>query len=207
MTPPLKNNPAWTLPMKYLGVISAHGDAYVFGYAIDMEAQNPLPVYLNLAGPATAIEAAWARLDLGKELNLIPENGGTVHFQAPDKGLYRRFQTRLGASDTDHCILLHRDAVEPVYAEHSKTYLLVTGDGQFTDLVGMHVQRLVQVAVFKDWHPFLSEQARRDPDLAYTLWNEGGQTIWALVLDRNAWTRTIQHGLEAGRITLPETNA
>lgn len=62
--------------------------------------------------------------------------------------------------------------------------------------------------MFKDWYPFLSEHALHNPDLAYALWNsEGGQTIWALMLDREAWTRAIQHGLEAGQIALPETDA
>lgn len=45
---PAADGSGWTLPMKYLGVASAHGDAFVFGYALDTGDKKPLPVYLNL---------------------------------------------------------------------------------------------------------------------------------------------------------------
>jgi len=51
------------IPQQYVGRMNVVGDCFVFGAAL----HDNRPVYLDIAGPATSVEAVWARLAQGKE--------------------------------------------------------------------------------------------------------------------------------------------
>ena len=59
--------------------------AYCFGAAVhlDPETHKAVPVYLDIAGPATSVEVAWARLVQGKELTIVPDNAPAIYLQPP----------------------------------------------------------------------------------------------------------------------------
>ena len=53
---------AQLIPQSYCGHMNVVGDCSVFGAAL----YDNQPVYLDIAGPATSVEAVWAKLAQGK---------------------------------------------------------------------------------------------------------------------------------------------
>src|SRR5438874_8775250 len=98
----------------YVGQVSVVGTAYCFGAAVhfDLESRKAIPVYLDIAGPATSVEAAWARLAQGKELTIVPDNGSAIYLQPPQGGTLKRYQRRFPELAIDQLILVHTDAVD-----------------------------------------------------------------------------------------------
>ena len=67
------------------------GDCFVFGAAL----HDNHPVYLDIAGPATSVEAVWAKLAQGKEARIVPDTGSSIVLQPPEPGLFARFQRKM----------------------------------------------------------------------------------------------------------------
>jgi len=186
------------IPQQYVGRMNVVGDCFVFGAAL----HDNRPVYLDIAGPATSVEAVWARLAQGKEARIVPDTGPSIVLQPPEPGLFARFQRKIDGLGIDHLLLVHKAITEPLYSELSETFLFFTGKDQATAILGNHISRLVKVAVFPAWFPYLDQQGRQDR-LVERCTCYGGVQVWAITLDRDAWTRAIQDGLASGDIALP----
>jgi len=186
------------IPQQYGGRMNVVGDCFVFGAAL----HDNRPVYLDIAGPATSVEAVWAKLAQGKEARIVPDTGSSIVLQPPEPGLFARFQRKLDGLAIDHLLLVHKAITEPVYNELTITYMLFTAKDQATAILGHHVSRLVKVAVFPNWYAFLVQQGRQE-NLVQRCTCYGGVQVWAVTLDSERWSRVIQNGLAAGFITLP----
>ena len=186
------------IPQQYTGRMNVVGDCFVFGAAL----HDNQPVYLDIAGPATSVEAVWSRLAQGKEARIVPDKGASIVLQPPESGLYTRYQRKLEGLAIDHLLLVHKAITEPVYAELSTTYLLFTGKDQATAMLGEHVARLVKVAVFPAWFAYLVQRGRQER-LVQRCTCYGGVDMHSITLDIDAWTRIIQAGLASGSICLP----
>jgi hypothetical protein len=186
------------IPQQYCGRMNVVGDCFVFGAAL----HDNRPVYLDIAGPATSVESVWARLAQGKEARIVPDTGSSIVLQPPEPGLFARFQRKIDGLAIDHLLLVHKAITEPVYAELSETFIFFTGKDQATAILGNHISRLVKVAVFPEWYAFLAQQGDREY-LVERCTCYGGVQVWAITLDRDAWTRVIRDGLASGVITLP----
>jgi hypothetical protein len=188
------------IPQNPVGLANVTGECHCFGLSVVGEAT---PVYIDLAGPATAVEAAWARLAQGKELAIVRYGGQrSLYVQPSREGTLARFQRRIPELRVDHLVLVSRALTQPVYHERSETYVIRVTDKQARAKIGAHVSALVRVAVFEQWHAYL-EQRGRDDGLIQPCECYGGIDMHALDLDRDAWTRIICAGLEAGEISLP----
>ena len=185
------------IPQAYVGRMNVVGDCFVFGAAL----HDNRPVYLDIAGPATSVEAVWARLAQGKEARIVPDTGSSIVLQPPEPGLFARFQRKIDGLGLDHLLLVHKAITEPTYAEISTTYMFFTGKDQATAILGDHISKLVKVAVFKEWHPFLVQQGRQE-QLVQRCTCYGGAVVHSVTLDAAAWTRIIQGGLSSGVIAL-----
>ena len=186
------------IPRAYVGRVNVVGDCYVFGAAL----HGVAPVYLDVAGPATSVEAVWAKLSQGKEARIVPDTGLSIVLQPPKPGLFARFQRKIEGLGIDHLLLVHKAIAEPHYAELTTTYILHTNTERTAAILGQHVTRLVKVAVFPAWHTYLLAQGRAErlvqPCIGY-----GGVQAESVTLDADAWTRLIQTGLAAGDLQLP----
>jgi hypothetical protein len=186
------------IPQQYVGRMNVVGDCFVFGAAL----HDNQPVYLDIAGPATSVEAVWAKLAQGKEARIVPDEGASIVLQPPEAGLFARFQRKLDGLAIDHVLLVHKAITEPVYSELTTTYLMFTSKDQATAILGDHIAKLVKVAVFPNWHPYLVQQGRQER-LVQRCTCYGGATVHSITLDVDAWTRIVQAGLASGTITLP----
>lgn len=186
------------IPQQYVGRMNVVGDCFVFGAAL----HDNQPVYLDIAGPATSVEAVWAKLAQGKEARIVPDTGSSIVLQPPEPGLYTRFQRKLDGLAIDHLLLVHKAITEPVYAELSTTFMFFVDKDQATTILGDHISKLVKVAVFPAWHAYLVQQGRQER-LVQRCTCYGGVTLHAVTLDAEAWTRIIQGGLASGTISLP----
>ncbi len=182
----------------YVGRMNVVGDCFVFGAAL----HDNQPVYLDIAGPATSVEAVWAKLAQGKQACIVPDKGASIVLQPPEPGLFTRFQRKIDGLGIDHLRLVHKAITAPVYSELTTTYLLFTGKDQATAILGDHISKLVKVAVFPDWHPYLVQQGRQER-LVQRCTCYGGATVHSVTLDVDAWTRIIQNGLASGMLLLP----
>ena len=103
------------IPQSYVGWMNVVGDCFVFGAAL----HDNHPVYLDIAGPATSVEAVWAKLAQGKEARIVPDTGSSIVLQPPEPGLFARFQRKIDGLGIDHLLLVHKAITEPVYTELS----------------------------------------------------------------------------------------
>ncbi len=192
--------PTYRIPQSTVGLVNVVGECVCLGLAIDSDV---VPVYVDLAGAATSVEAAWAKLAQGKELAIVRYGGKrSLYLQPAKEGTFARFQRRLPGLRIDHLILVHRAMTQPIYHEKSTTYMLRVSDEQARAKLGAHIAALVHVAVFDAWHAYL-EQRGNEEGLLRPCQCYGGVEAIAVELDRDAWTRVISSGLERGEIALP----
>jgi hypothetical protein len=186
------------IPQNYCGRMNVVGDCFVFGAAL----HDNQPVYLDIAGPATSVEAVWAKLAQGKEARIVPDEGASIVLQPPESGLYTRYQRKLEGLAIDHLLLIHKAITEPVYAELTETFMFFTDKEQATAILGDHISKLIKVAVFPEWYAFMVQQGRQER-LVQRCTSYGGAQVWAITLDASRWTHVIQNGLFSGVIVLP----
>ncbi|CAG1007717.1 hypothetical protein ANRL4_03787 [Anaerolineae bacterium] len=195
-----------SLPLRYLGHVSVVGDCFCFGLAVEYtpETYRAYPVYLNLCGAATSVEAAWAKLAQGKELGVIPLERGasTITLHPPEKGLYQRLQRKLDGLGMDNLILLHRQLAQPVFTDAEVIFLLAPDETLACVRLVDQVRQMVKVAVFPAWGTYLRQQGYcaglLTPRQAYE-----GLPFWTVKVDPVGWTQTIAEGLRKGAISLP----
>ena len=212
-----KNLPQPMIEQTYVGQISVVGECFCFGAALEggVPAQSgggQQLTYLDLAGPATSVEAVWAKLAQSKECYVIPpERDAEKIALRSAEGKLKRFQRKVEGIGIYHLVLLHQDMLEPIYAEMTTTYIFLTDKakapagfarGQATAKLGAHVQELVDIAVFPAWFPYLVQQGRVER-LLTPLTCYGGVKLWKLTLDKSAWERVICRGLQQRTIRLP----
>jgi len=194
------------LPLKHIGNVNIVGDCFCFGLAVEYvpETYRAYPVYLNLAGAATSVEGAWARLAQGKETTVVPleQNTSTIYLNPPDKGLYVRVQRKIEGLGMDSLILLHRQLAEPSFTDADRAFLLALNYEQACLRLADYVSKTVKIAVFPTWGSYLRQQGytRRlvTPRTSYE-----GVDFWTVKLDPAGWTALICDGLKSGQITLP----
>ncbi len=187
-----------TIQQPYVGLVTVVGECFCYGAALDGEQL----VYLDVAGPATSVEAAWAKIVGGKGAAIVPpqHRAQKIPLQTQE-GKLKRIQRKVEGLGVHHMLLLHTDLLEPTYAELSTTYLVMADKAQATAKLGAHVQKLVNIAVFSTWHPYLVQQGRLHRLLTQCTCY-GGVDVWRVSLDQSAWERLIRRGLERRDIQL-----
>jgi hypothetical protein len=199
------------IPQSYIGRVNVVGDCYCFGVVVDRRppTYKNIPIYISVAGPATSVEALWAKLSQGKETAVVPEDRSlaSIYLEPNKGGLYARYQKKIDWLGIDHLILLHEDLAEPKYpvAGEAKdvglTYILAVSEEQHHAKLGEHVRKTVKVDVFETWFDYLYLEGRsrglvRDC-VGY------GLDACSVRLDASKWTETITTGLTAKRIQFP----
>lgn len=184
----------------YIGQIAVVGECFCYGCALD----GGQLVYLDIAGSATSVEAVWAKLVQAKECYIIPpqRDADKIVLRSAE-GKLKRFERKVEGIGIYHLLLVHRDIIEPTYAELSTTYLFLTADkDQTTAKLGAHIQELVDIAVFPQWFNFLVQQGRVE-GLLKPLTCYGGVQLWKVSLDKSPWERLICRGLCQANIHFP----
>ncbi len=208
--PPIQVMPTlhdpWTQPgsmtpiaQSYVGSITANGEAFVFGVALD---RHQL-VYLDYAGPVETVKTIRSQLvSQGRACYLNPPQGDTIMLW-PDGKQSLDVQHKKIAYGLVHCILTHRSMRQPVYDELSSTYLIFADKTQATARLGMHIHHLLQIPVRRPWYPYLVQQGRFE-GLITPCESYGGIQLYRITLDRQRWTTVIQRGLQRGTLVLVE---
>jgi len=195
-----------TLPLKYIGHISVVGDCFCFGLAVEYTPQTyrSYPIYLNIAGAATSVEAVWARLVQGKELTVTPleRNTSSIVLHSPEKGLYTRMQRKIEWLGMDNLILLHRQLAQPEFIDQSFAYVIALDSAQASLRLVDYISKLVKIAVFPQWGEYLRKRGYRENLLTPHTSFEGVE-FWTIHLDAVGWTSLICNGLRRNDIQLP----
>lgn len=197
-----------TLPLKHIGNVNIVGDCFCFGLAVEYtpETHRADPVYLNIAGAATSVEGAWARLVQGKEITVVPmeRDSSAIYLNPPDKGLYVRLQRKIDGLGMDSLILLHRQLAEPSFSETDLAFLIALDYEQACTRLADYVSKTVKVAVFPAWGGYLRQQGYMN-GLVLPRTSYEGVEFWTVKLNAPDWTALICEGLRKGAIALPGT--
>ncbi len=194
-----KSVPKNQIAQSYVGQITVVGECFCYGCAVDGQQL----VYLDVAGPATSVEAVWAKLAQAKECYLLPPDHAAQKITLrTNEGLLKRIQRKIEGIGIHHLLLLHQDLLTPTYAELSTTYLFLADKTQTTAKLGSHIQQLVDIAVFPAWYAYLVQQGRLE-GLITPLTCYGGVNLWKLSLDKTCWQRLICRGVSQRSLILP----
>jgi hypothetical protein len=195
------------IPQQFIGRVNVVGDCYCMGVVVERRppTYKNIPIYLSLVGPATSVEAAWAKLSQGKETSVVPETGNAIYLEPNKAGLFQRYQKKLDALGVDHLVLVHEHMAEPLYPlpgdkEPFTTYMLCVSEEQKLAKLGEHVRKTVKIAVFDAWFPYLLVEGRRMGLLSAC--NGYGVEALAITLDAQRWTTIITGGLKDKKISL-----
>lgn len=195
-----------SLPLRYIGHVSVVGVCFCFGLAVEYTADThrAYPVYLNLCGAATSVEAAWAKLAQGKELGVTPleRDATTIYLHPPDKGLYTRIQRKIDGLGMDNLILLHRQLAQPTFTDAELAFLVAPDEALACVRLVDYVRQMVKIAVFPAWGEYLHQQGY-GVGLLTPRQSHEGLMFWTIQVDAAAWTAVIREGLRKGAITLP----
>jgi hypothetical protein len=201
-----------TIPQVYVGRVNVVGDCYCLGVVVDRRPPTfkNIPIYISVAGPATSVEALWAKISQGKEATIVPDDTAksAIYLEPNKAGLYTRYQKKIEALGIDHLLLVHEAMVEPTYPsagtdnEPATTYVLCVSEEQRHAKLGEHVRKTVKVAVFDDWLDYLYSEGRSRGLIR----DCAGQGIeaFAIKLDPLKWTEVITSGLASATLHLPE---
>jgi hypothetical protein len=195
-----------TLPLKHIGNVNIVGDCFCFGLAVEYtpDTHRVYPVYLNIAGAATSVEGAWARLVQGKEITVVPmeRDSSAIYLNPPDKGLYVRLQRKIDGLGMDSLILLHRQLAEPTFSEADLAFLMALDYEQACVRLADYVSKTVKVAVFPTWGGYLRQQGYMN-GLVLPRTSYEGVDFWTVKLNAPDWTALICEGLRKGALRLP----
>lgn len=195
-----------TLPLKHIGNVSILGDCFCFGLAVEYtpDTRRAYPIYLNIAGAATSVEGAWARLVQGKEITVVSmeRDSSTIYLNPPDKGLYVRLQRKIDGLGMDSLILLHRQLAEPTFTDADLAFLIALDYEQACLRLADYVSKTVKVAVFPAWGGYLRQQGYMN-GLVLPRTSYEGIDFWTVKLNPSDWTALICHGLRKGALRLP----
>jgi hypothetical protein len=194
------------LQMQHIGSMSQVGEVLVWGLAQhQINEHRADTIYLNFAGPATSVEAIWAKL-IERRTTAITDLNGKHHFirhggipgQSENDVPYLRFQRRIEGLSIDHMILIDRRFSEVNYDVERSSAFVFEADN-IAALVGHHVRQLVNVAVFDAWFPALLEIGRRER-LVTPLTNFS-HPVYHISLDRTRWELQISLGVEKSELS------
>lgn len=195
-----------TLPLKHIGNVNIVGDCFCFGLAVEYtpETHRAYPVYLNIAGAATSVEGAWARLVQGKEITVVPmeRDSSTIYLNPPDKGLYVRLQRKIDGLGMDNLILLHRQLAEPSFTDAELAFLVALDYEQACLRLADYVSKTVKIAVFPAWGGYLRQEGHLK-GLVLPRTSYEGVDFWTVKLNAPDWTALICDGLRKGALHLP----
>ncbi len=199
------------IPQSYVGRVNVVGDCYCLGVVVDRRppTYKNIPIYINVTGPATSVEALWAKVSQGKEASIVPDDTAksAIYLEPNKAGLYTRYQKKIEAVGIDHLVLVHEDMVEPSYPaagidqEPATTYVLCVSEEQRRAKLGEHVRKTVKVAVFDAWLDFLYAEGR-SRGLIRECVGHGIEGV-AIKLDPLKWTAVITSGLASATLHLP----
>lgn len=195
-----------SLEMKHIGEIARVGDTHVFGlsrHVVDEHRTDT--VYLNIAGPATSVEAVWAGIVEGRSTVFTDLNGRHHYIQhrgidGQDGTPYRRFQRRIEGLAVDHLILLDRRFLD-VDTDAEVSDAFVFEDADMDRKVGHLVREMVNIAVFDEWFGPLLAIGRRER-LVVPVLNDAHR-VFHVRLDRTRWEHLIALGVEHGVLLWP----
>ncbi len=196
------------IPQEYVGLVNVVGDCYCFGLIQHLKGPTyqHIPVFVNITGAASSVEALWAKLAQGKSALVIRERDeANLALEPDDKGMYVRFQKRLDSLGVDHLLLVHRALAEPEYPTDGSPTLVYSfwlNEAQGIGKLGEHVRKAVKVAVFGEWFGYLNAEGRKT-GLVTALPGYGGVQAIGITLDPTRWTDLIAGGLKEGRLKLP----
>jgi hypothetical protein len=200
-----------TIPQAYVGRVNVVGDCYCLGVVVDRRppTYKNIPIYVGVAGPATSVEALWAKLSQGKEASIVPDDPSksAIYLEPNKGGLYTRYQKKMEELGIDHLLLIHEDMMEPAYPtastdnEPATTYVLCVSDEQSRAKLGEHVRKSVKVAVFDDWLDYLYSEGRSRGLIRDCVGH--GVEAFAFKLDPLKWTEVITSGLASSALRLP----
>lgn len=196
-----------TIPQDYVGLVNVVGDCHCFGLVqhLKVPTYKYVPVFVNVTGAASSVEALWAKLAQGKEACIIRDGDAPkLRLEPDDKGLYVRFRKKIGSLGVDHLLLVHREMAEPAYptdGRPTQVYSFWLDETQGTAKLGEHVRKAVKVAVFDPWFGYLNAKGHA-AGLVKALAGYGGVNAVQITLDPTGWTDLIAHGLQSGQIAL-----
>lgn len=181
---------------------SISGNVLCFGYAV----HDGICIYLNMAGPRTAVEAIRAKLSKGDIVSVTPWDGPAIELTAGEgnTGLYHDFFANIPEAKFTSLILCHDWLIAPNYGGKATTFILRTDEAQAIAKLKHHVTELVKIPVFDEWASYLYH-AGQTAMLVRPTKAEGGIDLLTVDLDVDAWTRLITGGLAAGAIAFPVT--
>jgi hypothetical protein len=113
----------------YIGQVNIVGTALVFGlslhkYQSDNHRFYTIPVYLDLVGAITSLEAIYAKLIQGKEIQIMPQARSDPHYLIPpDKGLFSRLIKRNDQLGAVHMIIMHKQLSAPQFDPKNNHYI------------------------------------------------------------------------------------
>lgn len=198
-------------PQTYVGRVNVVGDCYCLGVVLDRRppTYKNIPIYINVAGLATSVEALWAKISQGKEASIVPDDTAkSVIYLEPNKaGLYTRYQKKIDELGIDHLLLVHEDLAEPSYPsagtdnEPATTYVLCVSEEQRRAKLGEHVRKTVKVAVFDAWFDYVYIEGR-SRGLIRECVGYGIEAV-AIKLDPLKWTQVVTSGLASATFHLP----
>jgi hypothetical protein len=200
--PSLTNGRIARIEQAFVGELtgSITGQVFCYGWAV----HDGVCVYVNMAGPRTAVEAIRAKLSKGDIVSVVPLDAPATELTAGEgnSGMYHPYLHTLPEARFASLILVHDLAVTPNYSGKSTTFIFRTSDAQATAKLKHHVTQLVNVPVFDQWSAYLYE-AGQGAMLVRKCRSAGGIDLLSVDLDIDAWTRLITGGLEQKIITLP----
>lgn len=191
---------AMTIPQAYVGCMNVVGECWVLGAAL----HHSTPVYLNIAGPATSVDAVWGKLAQGQETRIIPDQGERILFQAPAAGLFHAFRRKIPTVGFENAIIVLKTMVNPPNAEVGYVYHIHTDPIRTAQLIGQTVHQQVKVATFPTWYPDLLE-AGSHAGLVGDCTTYGGIQVKWVDLDATRWTLLIQTGLRTSQLHFPRS--
>ena len=193
--------------VEHIGAITQVGNTQVFGLArCPVGQQRSDLVYVNLAGPATSVEAVWAQLAQKKPVIFQPKAGGKGIFiqhggiAGREGSPFTRFQRRIPGLAIEHLILVDRRITEPGYSEVGATFAFDLPG--FDTIAGQHVRKLVDIAVFPEWLEPLA-RAGKAARLITPCLCTGKPTLYRISLEKARWQRLISDLLEKGELSWP----
>jgi hypothetical protein len=174
---------------------SISGGIHCYGYAI----HAGVCLYLNFGGPRTGVEAIRAKLGKGQAVSCIPDEAEAIELTAGEgnTGKYTPYFALMPEVKFTHLILVHEKVLNPNTSGEGivpYAFVIEASPEQAQAQVWQHVRELVKITVFVQWIPYLWE-AGIQAHLIQLTRSAGGITVWAIQMNRMAWTQVITAGL------------
>jgi hypothetical protein len=186
---------------------SISGGIHCYGWVI----HAGVCLYLNLGGPRTGVEAIRAKLAKGHIVSCIPDEAEAIELTAGEgnTGKYTPYFALMPEVKFTHLILVHEKVLNPDTSGEGiapYAFIIEATREQAQAQLWQHVRELVKIAVFIQWTPYLWE-AGIQANLIQLTRSAGGITVWAIQMNRIAWTQVITAGLANRLIGLTENGS